>query len=79
MEKQNAAIDEYQRVVGVNALDYWGWGGDLRQTYNIHRLMLYALLYFQTAASIWPYDAHIWVAIGKFYQRLERCKLAELY
>lgn len=71
IKNTHAAIESYRRVVDINRKDYKAWYG-LGQTYEILGMNLYALFYFQRAASLRPRDPKMWQAIGSCYNKIDK-------
>ena len=61
MELKNtaAAVEAYRHAVDMNHRDYRAWYG-LGQTYEILKMPLYSLFYYQKAAQLRPNDARMW-------------------
>ena len=54
-----AAVEAYRHAVDMNPRDYRAWYG-LGQTYEILKMPLYSLYYYQKAAQLRPSDARMW-------------------
>ena len=57
--------------VDVNRKDYRAWYG-LGLSYEVLEMDYYALFYFQRAASLRPYDAQMWQAMGSCFDHMDR-------
>ena len=71
MKNTHAAIEAYRRAVDVNRKDYRAWYG-LGLSYEVLEMHYYALFYFQRAASLRPYDAQMWQAMGSCFDHMNR-------
>ena len=67
----HAAIESYRRAVDINRKDFRAWYG-LGQTYEMLSMNLYALFYFQRAASLKSYDPKMWQALADCYRNIDR-------
>jgi len=71
VKNTHAAIESYRRAVDANRKDYRAWYG-LGQTYEVLEMHLYALFYYQRAASLRPYDPKMWQAVASCYDKVGR-------
>ena len=58
-------------MLDVQRKDYRAWYG-LGLSYEILEMHYYALYYFQHAASLRPYDAQMWQAMGSCFDHMDR-------
>ena len=62
-------------MLDLNACDFRSWYG-LAQAYDLLKLPLHALYYYQRAATIRPYDGRMWNALAESFERVNQVQEA---